>query len=64
MRDFLSVTLATDRWKKQRAHLKHPLSAAVVRQEYSPLLEVKAQQYLERCISRPEDVLQETNRYI
>ncbi|KAG8961517.1 hypothetical protein FRC00_011993 [Tulasnella sp. 408] len=51
-------------YKKQRSHLKHALSAAVVRSDYASLLETKARQYLERCDARPENILPETTRVI
>lgn len=64
MSNFLSVSGYNENWKKQRSHLKHAISAAVVRREYGFLLETKAQQYLARCLDHPERVLQETSRYI
>ncbi|KIO27614.1 hypothetical protein M407DRAFT_72949 [Tulasnella calospora MUT 4182] len=64
MSKLLSISGYNDMWRKQRSHLKHALSAAVVRRDYSSLLEMKAQQYLERCAARPENFLPETTRII
>lgn len=63
MKDYLVVNNYNDIWKKQRAHLKHALSAAVVRRDYSSLFEMKARQFLERCAANPDNYLLETNRY-
>ncbi|KAG8928660.1 hypothetical protein FRC01_005604 [Tulasnella sp. 417] len=51
-------------WKMQRSHLKHALSAAVVRRDYSDLLEMKARQYIERCVAHPENGLHEAARIV
>ncbi|KAG9043861.1 hypothetical protein FS837_009052 [Tulasnella sp. UAMH 9824] len=64
LNNYLLLSAANDLWRKQRAHLKHALSGAVVRSGYSPLLERKAREYLSRCAARPENVLYETNRII
>ncbi|KAG9015658.1 hypothetical protein FRB90_004578 [Tulasnella sp. 427] len=50
--------------KTQRTLLKHPLSAIVVKRDYSALLELKARQYLERCLNRPEDFFDEINQVV
>ncbi|KIO27631.1 hypothetical protein M407DRAFT_73022 [Tulasnella calospora MUT 4182] len=62
--NYLVLSPANDFWRKQRSHLKHALSGAAVKSDYSSLLETKARQYLERCVARPENVLLETNRII
>ncbi|KAG8901308.1 hypothetical protein FRC00_007955 [Tulasnella sp. 408] len=62
--NYLPISPYNDSYKKQRVHLKHALSASVVRNNYSSLLETKARQYLERCAARPENILPETTRII
>lgn len=64
MSDYVAVSDYNDAWKTQRAHLKQPLSASVVRSDYSFLLEAKAREYLERCVARPEDFMAEINRIV
>ncbi|KAG8948181.1 hypothetical protein FRC04_009980 [Tulasnella sp. 424] len=53
-----------DTWRKQRAHLKVPLSASVVKRDYSALLEAKAREYLECCFVRPESSITEISRIV
>lgn len=60
--NYLAFSAYNETWRKQRAHLKVPLSASVIKRDYSPLLEVKAREYLERCFVRPENFLTEINR--
>ncbi|KAG8907531.1 hypothetical protein FRC01_007649, partial [Tulasnella sp. 417] len=62
MGDYLPFSGYTAPWKAQRAYLKQALSAPVVRSDYSSLLEMGAQQFVERCLTRPEDFLIETQR--
>ncbi|KAG8971536.1 hypothetical protein FRC05_011013 [Tulasnella sp. 425] len=62
--DYFAFTGYNNNWRKQRAYLKVPLSAPVVKRDYSALLEVKAQEYLERCFVRPENFLAELNRTV
>lgn len=64
MSRFISFSTYSDWWKKQRSHFKHALSGAVVRTDYSPLIEAKAQEYVARCAARPETALSEANRYL
>ncbi|KAG9015660.1 hypothetical protein FRB90_004580 [Tulasnella sp. 427] len=51
-------------WKTQRALMKQPLSAPVVKRDYPALLELKARQYLERCSDRPQDFFDEINQVV
>lgn len=51
-------------WRRQRTHLKQALSMAVVKRDYSSLLETKARQYLEDCSASPEQHLHHLNRGI
>lgn len=51
-------------WRRQRTHLKQALSMAVVKRDYSSLLETKARQYLEDCSASPEQHLHHLNRWI
>lgn len=60
--DYFVFTGYNNKWRKQRAYLKVPLSAPVVKRDYSALLEVKAREYLERCFVHPENFLAELNR--
>ncbi|KAG8909316.1 hypothetical protein FRC01_007015 [Tulasnella sp. 417] len=62
MSRFLSFCTYNDWWKKQRSHFKHALSGGAVKRDYSPLLEAKAQEYVARCVARPESALSEANR--
>lgn len=61
---FITFCTNNDFWKKQRSYFKHALSGAVIRTEYSPLLEAKAQEFVARCAARPETALAEVNRYL
>ncbi|KAG8928726.1 hypothetical protein FRC01_005441 [Tulasnella sp. 417] len=49
-------------WKRQRALLKHALSAEVVKRDYSTQFERKAKQYVESLLDRPNDFLTELAR--
>ncbi|KAG8928006.1 hypothetical protein FRC01_006592 [Tulasnella sp. 417] len=51
-------------WRRQRAHLKQSLSVAVIKRDYSALLETKARQYLTHCSARPEESVASLNRYM
>ncbi|KAG8948179.1 hypothetical protein FRC04_009978 [Tulasnella sp. 424] len=62
--DYFAFTGYNSKWRKQRAYLKVPLSAPVVKRDYSALLEMKAREYLERCFARPESFLPELNRTV
>lgn len=62
MSKFISVSGYNETWRKQRSYLKHALTATVIRNDYASLFEMKAQQYLARCLDRPENVLPETSR--
>ncbi|KIO27615.1 hypothetical protein M407DRAFT_62840, partial [Tulasnella calospora MUT 4182] len=62
MTRFITFSPYGDWWKTQRPYFKHALSAAVVRSDYSPLIEAKAQEYIARCAARPESALSEANR--
>ncbi|KAG8999778.1 hypothetical protein FRB90_011963 [Tulasnella sp. 427] len=64
MDGYLTFTNYNSTWKTQRALLKQPLSASVVKTDYCSLLESKAKQYLVRCLSRPEDFLTEINQVV
>ncbi|KIO33202.1 hypothetical protein M407DRAFT_18055 [Tulasnella calospora MUT 4182] len=60
----LSLIPANGMWKKQRALLKHALSGAMVKRDYSSLLETKAREYVERCAAHPEQIISETTRIV
>ncbi|KAG8991527.1 hypothetical protein FRB90_001308 [Tulasnella sp. 427] len=64
MDGYLTFTKYNSTWKTQRALLKQPLSASVVKTDYCSLLESKAKQYIVRCLSRPEDFLTEINKVV
>ncbi|KAG8928004.1 hypothetical protein FRC01_006590 [Tulasnella sp. 417] len=49
-------------WRKQRAHLKRALSMAVVKRDYSSLLETKARQYLDHCSAQPDEAVTSLHR--
>ncbi|KAG8977308.1 hypothetical protein FRB90_008827, partial [Tulasnella sp. 427] len=51
-------------FKAQRALLKQPLSAPVVKKDYRKILEVKSREYLERCFNRPDNFLSEGNAVV
>ncbi|KIO33201.1 hypothetical protein M407DRAFT_18054 [Tulasnella calospora MUT 4182] len=49
-------------WRRQRAYLKQALSMAVVKRDYSSLLETKARQYLDHCVAHPKEAVTSLHR--
>ncbi|KAG8995312.1 hypothetical protein FRB90_000212 [Tulasnella sp. 427] len=61
---YLTINPCNALFKAHRALLKPPISAPVIKKDYSKILELKSPEYLQHCLSRPEDFLAHVSTHV